>query len=380
VIFLVILLGVATVNAGFIGDIRPPAKEIKGLDYPLIGNISIDPVDSYTVIDAIVENTGFETVYVSLPSGWEDDDFDQAAKGEPIIVDKVEIHKKYGFPEDRFSFIHNYYVFQQRAGFAQSKGLCIMIQTPDRDSVCGWRISPNERLIFHVRLHPKDTDVLDVIIDPFSLEQNRSDIKVIEWNQRMIVFPDQDTTIGFLRAPWIVKGGTITEAFPGVFANLSAFEGDYYHRLLKLETPEPALTPEEEVEDLNPPAWDQWFSSSSGVFNLRDTSLASLKTEHLPIPEIEKTVTEEAPLEDGEEMFIPVWYVDFDTQFIRYDYRWKRGEAITGIDVDLYSSRPSTLTELYGDTSSTTKSTQSTPTSPQSLDLTTVPEWFGWFN
>lgn len=366
VILLVLLLGLGAVHA-IGGKLVAPSTEVLGAQFIPTPNITHDTSKSYTVIEAQIENTGFEKVFVSLPKGWSYDSQILSAKGEPIIVSKPALHRKYGSPGDRYSFISNYFVFWQRGGFAISKGSPLTVYWADGGTSYGWYVRPNERLVFTIKMTPSETEA---IIDPFTIEQNRSDIKVVEWNQEFYIYPEP--YLGFLRAPWILKNVTMVEAYPGIFANLSAFTGDRYYDLFKLETPPPTTAPP--PEELNPPAWDEWFTSS-GLFSLTPSSLASLKTEFLPIPEVNKTKAEEE--EPSEEVFIPVWYVDRDVNFIRYRYEWQRGKTIKGIDVHLYTEPPLTLTERFGNVSATTPSTP-TETAPK-LDLTTVPEWYAWF-
>jgi hypothetical protein len=286
----------AAVNAEFAGDLEAPSTGLRGLDFGLIANITHDTDRSYTVIDAWVENSGFEKVFVHLPFDWEFDSSDYAAKAEPIIVEKGALHRKYGFENDRHSFISNYFVFHTRGGFPRSKGFPLILTTEGDQEALGWYVNPNERLIFHIRLIPEEEEM---IIDPFELTQNRSDIQVKRWDQEFVLYPDPDARTGFMRAPWLVKDGIMVEAFPGVFANLSAFPGDYYYDVMKLDVPPEtaAPEPEAEVEELNPPAWDEWFSST-GLFKLNPVSLARSGTEFTSIPVINKTVVEEEPADE----------------------------------------------------------------------------------
>jgi hypothetical protein len=237
----------------------------------------------------------------------------------------------------------------------------------------------------------------EAVIDPTGLEQNRSDIIVNKWNQEFMVFPDRDTPTGFLAAPWIVKDGTMVEATPGVFRNLSHRGGDFYWNKFKLQdgTTTTTLEPEvEEMEKLDSPAWNEWFTSS-GLFGLKPTSLASTETDFLPIPEINKTkvVVEEEEVTEEKSVFIPVWLIDLEFHqtnsvgttagaAIRYVYEWTRGQVTDGLDVSAQSKPYVTLSERFGETPPTTPAPtedEQDSTSPE-LDLTTVPEWFSWFN
>jgi hypothetical protein len=376
-------LGFAAVHA--IGEsLVAPSTDVKGTQFILTPNITHDTSRSYTIIEAQIENTGFETVFVSLPQGWSYDSEVLSAKGEPIITNKYKLHQKYGSPRDKYSFITNHFVFWQRGGFVLSRGAPLTVFWVGGTSF-GWYVRPNERLIFTIKMTPSEQEG---VIDPFAMEQNRADIRIVEWNQEFYIYPEP--FFGFLRAPWIVKNATMVEATPGVFANLSEFPGGRYYDLFELETPPSTTSPPSEVEELTPPAWDEWFTSSSGFFSLAPVSLASLETEFLPIPEINKTESVSKQAEESDELtFIPVWYID--NQFfsntgigttsgkaIRYRYEWKRGREIDGVDVHLFKdATPVTLTEMYVGSEITVS-----PVSPlayKELDLTTVPEWYAWF-
>ncbi len=202
----------------------------------------------------------------------------------------------------------------------------------------------------------------EAIIDPFKLEQNRSDIRLLEWNQEFYVYP-QDF-LGFMTAPWIVKGATMVEAYPGPYSNISAFGGKLYYDLFELESQET----ESKEEKLDVPSWDEWFAPSSGLFSLEPVSLAALTIESIEIPEIE-----DGQAKDEEQVFIPVWYRDAQMDFIRYRYEWELGKIIDGVDVHLFTKRPATATEMYGGGSSV-------PSSALTVKApTTVPEWYEWF-
>jgi hypothetical protein len=200
----------------------------------------------------------------------------------------------------------------------------------------------------------------------------------MKWEQDFYLYPSKDTPSGYMRAPWVVKNASLVEATPGIFSGITGYNGSYYYDVFRLETPAPTAPPEDEVEELNPPAWDGWFGSG-GLFGLKPTKLASLKSKFLPIPEINKT--EETVSEPEEEIFVPVWYVgtDFNSQytFVRYRYEWSRQRKIEGIDTERYKNRPFTLTERF-EGPLPTFGAESTTTAP-SLDMSTVPEWYAWF-
>ncbi|MFV2041074.1 MAG: hypothetical protein ACC644_03685, partial [Candidatus Hydrothermarchaeales archaeon] len=287
-ILLVLLIG-SIAATGSAGGFAEPTTSVDGLQLGgPIATIEHDSGISYTIIEAEVENTGFENFFVALPKDWTFDSDIYGARGEPIIISKGELYKKYGSLRDRSSFISNNFVLDTRGGFSISRGSPWVLTRrggeDDGGVSYGWSVRPNERLVFTIKMKPSDDDA---VIDPFAIEQNRSDIKVVKWNQEMMLYPESGKT-GFLSAPWIVKGATMVEATPGVFTNISEFTDDIYWfktRLQNVTVEEAAEVSSEPVVELNPPGWDSWFSSS-GFFGIKSTSLAPLATELLPIPEI----------------------------------------------------------------------------------------------
>lgn len=350
---------------------------MRGLDFVPTPNITHDPGRSYTIIHGVVENHGFERVFISLPPGFSFDPTFYSATGEPVILSIGALRKKYGKPDDRFSFISNNFVFWQRGAFAVSKGSPWTVKWTDGKESVGWYVSPNERLTFTLKM-TISPDINEAIIDPLDLEQNRSDIKIMKWEEDFYIYPPTDTPSGFLRAPWVVKNASLVEATPGIYSSLKGYNGSVYYDLHRLETTAPP-EPEEEAEELNPPAWNEWFGSG-GLFSMRTDSLATMRSKFLPIPEINKT--EETAAEPKEEIFIPVWYIgtDFTSQyqFLRYRYEWSRQREIPGIDTSFYETRPFTLTERFEGPLPNLRG-ESTPTPTFSLDMSAVPEWYAWF-
>jgi hypothetical protein len=380
-----------------VGDVlEAPSTNVRGIDFVLTPNITHDTDLSYTIIEAEVDNIGFEKVLISLPIDWELSGDIYGATGTPIIQSRGALKRKYGDPDSKYSFQRNFFVFTSPNNLALSRGSPFLIEWDDGSVSWGWYIRPNERLNFVIKMFPKEANV-EAVIDPTGLEQNRSDIIVNKWNQEFMVFPDRDTPTGFLAAPWIVKDGTMVEATPGVFRNLSQLGGPYNWDKLMLQngTTTTTIEPEvEEIEKLDPPVWNEWFSSS-GLFGLKPMSLASLETDFLPIPEINKTevVVEEEEVTEEKSVFIPVWLIDLEFHqtnsvgttagaAIRYVYEWSRGLVTDDLDVPAQSKPYVTLTERFGETTPPTPSPrEDEPDSPiPELDLTTVPEWFSWFN
>lgn len=370
IILLFIILSIPTIYA--LGEtLAVPKTEELGVQYVPTPNITFDPARSYTVIEAVVENSGYEKIFLSLPKDWEIDPQILSATGEPIIVSKGKLYKKYGHPDDRYSFISNNYVLWQTGGFSIGRGSPYSVSWADGGTSYGWFINPNERFRFKIKLIPSETES---VIDFLAIEQNRSDIKVMKWNQDFYIYPEP--SLGYISAPWILKNATLVEAYPGIVGNLSAYPGGYYYHQFLLDEQKKEEEDTWETVVLDPPGWDEWFTDEGMSFGLVGGSLAEPKSEFESIPVIEKTVLEKE--ESTDEVFVPVWYHDFGINFMRYRYEWKRGQTIEGIDQNLYLDRPLTKTELYGEDRFTYTPPEPVAEKPE-LDLTRVPEWFSWF-
>jgi hypothetical protein len=414
IIALLLLLSIfAVAPAGYAeeDDLIGPMTELPGLDYLGIPIASHDMDTSFTVIDFEIENTGYETFFIALPEKWESFDGleDYSARAEAVITNRRELRLKYGDPNRHFTFAQQNFVFFQPAGFGISRGSPMIFENVDSGAESlAWRIRPNERLKVHIRMTFGDDE--QAVINPLALEQNRTDINLLMWDQEFNLFQEADEPNGgFLVAPYILKRGTGTmmESIPGIVANLSHFNSSFIWKLARSgESPFPTAAPDTKQDNgedvvekkaVTSPEWDEWFMSS-GLFSLTSNSLADLETEQIDIPVIEKPKPEdestEDPNEDTEastnvwdtEDFIPVWLFDFDRRrSVRYKYRWQEGKVYRpGIATHLYSRPFITKTQSWGSGTPPLPSAPAvsvsdpTPTKPE-LDLTTVPEWYDWF-
>lgn len=326
------------------------AVEETGISYAEVPFISIDTSRSYTIIEAEVENTGYDTVFICLPSDWEVDEEVLNAYGENVLTNRWDIIQKYGKKRDRFSFIANNFVFDFNYRVARG--------SPIEVSGCkGWYVRPNERLRFRVKLRPGPSSA---VFDPLYIENNYnySWVRVKKWYQEFRIYTTED--YGFVEAPYIVKGAKLIEAYPGIFSNKSYTENKTFYVEKFMEEENITKKEEAKIDLASIPSWDSWFADSA-LFDLKNGIFANTNLEFYEIPEQNITVKEKATT--PEEEFIPVWLFDArESNFISYAYEWRRDRGVEGgIDIELYP---------------TIKEEKAVA---EKIDLTTVPEWFAWF-
>jgi len=323
-----------------------------GLRYAEMPTLEID--GTYAVsntIEAEVENTGYDNVFICLPNGKHSGSGDWQvvgdivfAKGEKVLMNIRDITAKYGKKEDLNSFIHNNFVFDLDYPVVRGDPLKVPLSATGADYCLGWYVRPNERLNFVVKLTPGSDGPFNGVFDPLYLEKNYmySSVKVTRWTQEVQIYPPvaAGVTVGLLEAPYIVKNAVIVEAYPGLLSEKSALDKPYYFEKFKQE---PSF---ESV--VNAPSWNSWFEKSK-VFSLNTEMLGKTKTGYFGMPSNVEVLSESDP--------IPVWLFDSrESLYIRYIYEWRRdGNTAGGIDLGAYMQEPSRV-ELSG-----------------------VPEWYSWF-
>jgi len=331
-----VLLSIALV---FILSQAAALAQETGLKYAEVPTISHDTSRSYTVIEAEVENTGYDNVFICLPDSWTVDEEILNAYGENVLTSKTDIAARYGRKESRFSFIRNNFVFD--FSYPVEKGSPIEITS----SCKGWYVRPNERMHFIVKLKPGPATA---IFDPLYLEKNYnySKISVTRWSQEFRIYPDK--SYGFFEAPYLVKRATMVEAYPGIFTNKSSLSDKPYY-VEKFQNEENETTG---IELSKVPSWNGWFGESS-MFRLEPKMIASTKTNYFEIPPPPKSSASA-----DEISFIPIWLFDArEAKFIQYSYEWRRDRQIEGgIDIDAYVKEEK-----------------------PKIDLSKVPEWYSWF-
>ncbi len=310
--------------------ITVPSSEVTVLDISQMPVVS--PTELSLDIEFEVENTGFEKVLILLlPSGFSvhSDNIDNAL-GQAIITNKIEFKNKYGDSDDTSSFRNTHFVMTSATPISRGAS---MDYTELGESRRGWYIRPNERLSGHIKFTGSGTGV----IDPFTLEEDLPFIEVTKFYVT-IRFEPVANSYGFIAAPYVMKNATLVTSYPNIFADGNDFdETEYYWETFKL--PETEETRTIDVVD-----WDDWFSFSS--LPLVPSLLASTDLEYYPIEEVEKSSKDE-------EVFVPVWYVQAGTDFVKYEYQWRKNSEITGVYLDYFQEPPRVAAP--------------------------IPEWNGWF-
>jgi hypothetical protein len=274
---------------------------------------TISEVDS--VIDAKIENVGFDRIFVALPSGWVIDDVGTFANSYAVIT--VGLWRKYGDPFDRSTPLGSGLVYDEEG-------------TPTKlhrtlNGRVGWWLRPNEGMHIHVAI---DNLPGSGVIDPLAIEKENPSILVKKWEQEFIITP---SATGFITAPWVVEGAALTLASPAPISDVSQKPGPIYY--MDYDPKKDSIV---QLGDV--PSWDAWFTLTGSLSTmLSKKSIVGLE------PVLEEVETEEAVVTQT-----PVWRID-DLRDITYIYEWERGKRLTGIEL------------IKG------------------VTLAEVPEWFDWF-
>ncbi|NOZ59340.1 MAG: hypothetical protein GXO66_07190 [Euryarchaeota archaeon] len=289
-------------------------NDYAGLSMPEYGYITPSQVTSY--IEAKVENRGYYRVFVALPKGWELDLTEYSVKS--YAVREFGLWRVYGEELAESGRVYRY-----RGSFQKS---AIVVKTPE-GTYTGWYLKPNEGLIIKVKTKPISGDG---VVDPLKIEKLYPGVKVLRWYQEFTVTLPQ-ATYGWVRAPWVVRGASLVEAYPSpygeehktVITDKSFFgaEGLRYEYL------------EAEVDV---PAWNEWMPlRNSLAYALVWRPIMNFTTDFV---------------EPGSREYVrPVW----DTQkhrtgVIRYAYEWRRDTRVRGIELfrDDFDDIPSWM-ELF---------------------------------
>ncbi len=277
------------------------------LEYLRPGDGSISKVESH--LDIKVENWGYDRVFIALPEDWVLDEItDYKVKSYPVREEGL--WRIYGFEYDSSSLLGSGKVYNPR--YYSGPTTKPFTTIGDRT---GWWLRPNEGIIIDAIV---GLPTSGEYIDPLYLEKRNPGIKVLRWNQDFTLTVSDP---GFITAPWVVKGATLTSDSPAAYSDIrNKGAGSYYEDF--------ELT-------YNVPGWDAWYSFTNPLTTALDTPLETTKLEYYPMKKKIQTP-------------IPVFKVD-TYKPIYYAYEWKRDESIKGI------------TSLDRD------------------DFKDIPAWFEWF-
>ena len=274
------------------------AEEV-GLELAEYGYITPQSITTY--IEATIENRGFYRVFVSLPKGWELDTSEYSVKSYPVR--EYGLWRIYG--EGRNSMLERGKVYTTKGLMPKS---AVTIKTTE-GTYTGWYLKPNEGLKIKVKAKISGEGV----VDPLKIEKLYPGIVVLKWYEEFeLTLPPN--TYGWVRAPWVVKGGTLTEAYPAPYgeASKTITEGKSFVG---------AEGPNDEYLEItyDVPRWDEWLPLRHPLaYALLPRSLAAINL---------KFVDVEPP-----SYVRPIWDTQkHRTSVIRYAYEWERGKSITGI-------------------------------------------------
>ncbi len=303
----------------------PVASAAVGFEMAKVPEGTISTVD--TVLDARIENVGFDRIFVAIPSGWTPDQFNSYTRS--YAVREKGLWRIYGEPYVTSTLLGSGKVYNKPG--VNTK---LMHQVGGET---GWWLKPNEGLDIHLAVD----NIGSGSIDPMLIEKENPSILVIQWEQEFEITP---SATGFITAPWIVEGATLTQSNPAPISDVSQKPSELYYEeyIPSGET----INETGEVEET--PDWDEWFTLSSSLSDTLSTkSIVSMEPKLASqevVEEVEETVTI---------TYTPVWRIE-DISSITYAYEWRRGEKISGI-------------LLLG------------PSVSGFSGFAGVPEWFDWF-
>jgi hypothetical protein len=268
----------------------------EGFDLLQVPTGTVSAVD--TVIEATIENWGYDKIFVALPEGWSIN-IERSGATRSYPVREFGLWRIYGRKDDRSSLLGRDEVFTGR-GFTSGNPIKPASTIGTRT---GWWLRPNEGITIDIYVSGISTG--GGVIDPVKIEKENPSIRVIRWYESFTVEVGEP---GFITAPWAVEGAALVESFPAVYSS-SGNEGAqvYYEKYQK------------EVNVADAPSWDEWFDlKNSLVYQMTDTRLAQTDLELPTLDESETVVTVK-----------PVWRVD-NIQDILYAYEWKSYQKVMG--------------------------------------------------
>lgn len=262
------------------------------------GYLPPEEVTSY--IEARIENHGNYRVFVALPGGWS------------LNTSEYNV-KSYAVREFGLWRIYDEEMLK-RGKVYTTKGLspkgAITVQIIGGDTYTGWYLKPNEGLIIKVKTAPISGEG---VVDPLKIEKQYPGVKVLYWYQGFTLkMPSR--TYGWVRAPWVVKGATLVEAYPAPY-------GEASKTIMTGKSFWGVEGPKDEYLELSVdvPSWNEWLPiKNSLAYALLPKSLAKLRIEFMDVEPLGYVR--------------PVWDTQkHRTDEIYYAYEWERGKEIRGI-------------------------------------------------
>ncbi|MEE8322216.1 MAG: hypothetical protein V3R57_01145 [Candidatus Bathyarchaeia archaeon] len=275
---------------------------------------SVGTID--TVIDAKIENVGFERIFVALPDGWVINDVNTYARSFAVLEEGL--WRKYGDPLDRYSPLGSGLVYDETGLLTK--------QYYSLGTSVGWWLRPNEGVDIQVAI---DSVSCSGNIDPQAIEEENRYIIVKKWEQEFTITPS-DT--GFITAPCVVERAALISAAPAPISDVSQIPSAIYYQ---------DYDPSADTSNVNlgeVPSWDDWFTLTGSLSSTLSTkSIVGME------PVFDSSDADDVVLTQT-----PVWRIE-DLRDIFYTYKWERGKSISGIEL------------ITGAT------------------FADVPEWFDWF-
>ncbi len=295
----------------------------ESLEMVLVPTGSISKVE--TTVDIKVENKGYDKrIFVAIPAGWTPDPILSAVESYAVITERLWMI--YGDPLNKNTPLGAKLIYKE-TGTKTSSLEALNTTAGTRYGV--W-LKPNQGAKIHVNVDPFGASGS---VDPTALETANPDLVVQYWEQEFVLTPG---AVGFITAPWIVKGATLIISAPAFIADVAQKPSAVYY-----QDYQPAAVTTTATTTTS--KWDQWMPLSSPLANILSTrSITGMEPE---IEEVSAPTTTPAVY-----TITPVWRIE-NLEKITYTYRWERGKVATGI----------TLAGTAGPS------------------FAGVPEWFDWF-
>lgn len=262
--------------------------QTRGLEFITLPEGAINRVD--TIIDAKIENWGYDKVFLALPSGWQIDEFEQGVSS--YAVRETGIWLVYG---EYFDLAPS----RLEEKVYDSKGF----QTKFYHEIggrTGWYLKPNEGVIIHAKINQISTS--GGSINVLKIEKENPGIKVIKWKQRFLL---NISSNGFITAPWTVDGATLIESSPAAYSDLSKKGARIYYEDFEIAH--------------TGPKWNEWFDFKNSLTSLLSSRhLAETNLQFFPV--VKTKVAK------------PVFIAE-NYKKIMYGYLWERDTITQGAEL-----------------------------------------------